>query len=310
MLESRNRHLPPLNSIRAFEACARLGSVSKASQELSVSPSAVSQQLKLLEDWLSVSLVLRQPNRIGLTEAGKRYLLELTDLLDQLDAATDRLMGDGIENRLRISVVSSFASEWLMPRLRSFRSAYPKVQLELLTSDHFAEFARDRIDMAIRYGGGDWPGVTAERLMPEWLGPVCHPEVVTAGVPVPMLVDSGSPTGMRVSEEKTILEQLDDLPLSGDSIGFSDAHLMFAAARQGEGVSLGRSALVAEDLAAGRLVPLVKPWKQSPYAYYLVFPERREPGPAARLFRRWMQKQAAVSLAGLPEWMTGTGQDN
>ena len=301
----RNRHIPPLNALRAFEAAARLGSVSKAGAELSVSPSAVSQQIKLLEDWMAVPLVVRQPNRFALTEAGRDYLSELTDLFDRLDRATDRLMGAKMENRLRISVVSSFASEWLMPRLRSFRAAYPKVQLELLTSDHFAEFERDRIDMAIRYGGGDWPGVAPEPLMPEWLGPVCHPELKSGGAAVPMLVDSGSPTGMRVSEERTILEQLDDMPLSGDSIGFSDAHLMYEAARQGEGVSLGRSALVATDLEAGRLISLTGRWRQSPYGYFLVFPERREPGPVARLFRRWILDQAREFVEQLPDWMTG-----
>ena len=296
----RKRNLPPLNSLKAFEAAARLGSVSKASEELSVSPSAVSQQLKILENWLEVPLLIRQPNRILLTEAGQDYLTEISTLLDQLDRVTDRLIGVRVENRLKISVVSSFASEWLMPRLSGFRKTYPKIQLELLTTDFFAEFDRDGIDLAIRYGAGDYPGLVVEPLLPETLGPVAHSDLLRpeAG-PVPMLVDSGSPSGMVVSLEQRGEAGLNRVKLSGDHISFSDAHIMYQAALQGEGITLGRSALVARYIEEGRLVCLTDRWEASEYGYFLVHPGHRELTHVARLFSRWLHREASDFLADL-----------
>lgn len=298
----KQRKLPPLNAVKSFEAAARTGSVSLAAAELSVSASAVSQQIKGLEQWLGIKLLDRGPNSFALTEKGEEYLKQLTVILDNLDDLTASLTGLA-KKKLRISTLQSFAAEWLFPRIKKFRDAYPDIQLELLTSDYLSDLARENIDLAIRYGPGSYKGVVEEKLMDEMIGPACHPDLMSGDKNLSdytLLKDSGGPEGIKLSLERWLNQTTGNIGIEGDSIAFSDTHLLIGAARQGQGIMLGRSVLIADDFVSGNLVPAMTDWKQSPFSYYLVHSELREPSQSAKTFRRWLRAEIQAFEANLP----------
>ena len=177
-----SRKLPPLNALRAFEAAARLKSVSKAADELSVTQGAVSHQIKQLEDWAQIELLRRSGRGIALTDAGERYANALSPALDQMDAATRRLLAsDPRKGWLTVSTMPSFAAKWLVPRLPAFRARHPEIDVWLSTWWNFGDdedisaFTDSEVDMAILYGRGEWQGVSATFMMDEELFPVCAP---------------------------------------------------------------------------------------------------------------------------------------
>ena len=178
-MTSTDRRLPPLLAARAFEAVARKGSIAKAANELNVTPSAVSQQVKTLERWLGVNLLRRLPGGIEITEKGEAYLAGLRLGLDHIAEATGELIGSTQNLRLTVSVLPSFAAQWLVPRLCRFHAEYPDIRLNLLSSDQLVDFVRDDVDIGIRYGRGVYKGLTSERLFTETMTPVCRPELVS-----------------------------------------------------------------------------------------------------------------------------------
>ncbi len=158
-MTSTDRRLPPLLAARAFEAVARKGSIAKAANELNVTPSAVSQQVKTLERWLGVNLLRRLPGGIEITEKGEAYLAGLRLGLDHIAEATGELIGSTQNLRLTVSVLPSFAAQWLVPRLCRFHAEYPDIRLNLLSSDQLVDFVRDDVDIGIRYGRGVYKGL-------------------------------------------------------------------------------------------------------------------------------------------------------
>src|SRR5213595_3723251 len=172
------RRLPPLNAVKAFEAAARSESFTRAAEELHVTPGAVSQQVKALEATLGVRLFNRERQRLVMTEAGREYLAVVRDALDRIALGTDRLVQRQSSGALTVSTSPDFAAKWLVTRLGQFAESYPEINLRVAAASHYIDFAREDVDIAIRHGDGNWPGLDVVRLCSERLFPVCSPKLM------------------------------------------------------------------------------------------------------------------------------------
>jgi len=293
------RNLPPLNTLRAFEAAARHESFSKAADEISVTHGAVSRAVRQLEDNLGQQLFRRTTRSVTLTATGTVYVQEVRTALDRLLRATLRARSQGATGALNVSTMDSFAGKWLLPRLYEFRQANPEIDVRLSTSELLADFVHDDIDIALRYGRGRYPGLETDFLMDEDLTPVCSPALLEG------------PHALKRPEDLIHHTLIHDvffidwqawLKAAGvDGIdvtrgpSYQSSDLGIQAAVQGEGVALGRSALYEHDLAAGRLVRPFDLSISADYDYYLVYPPGALENPKTKAFRDWVLEQAGVS---------------
>ncbi len=303
-----SRKLPPLNALRAFEAAARLKSVSRAADELSVTQGAVSHQVKALEAWAGIDLMRRDGRGIALTEPGERYATALAPALDQIDLATRRLLAsDPRKGWLTVSTMPSFAAKWLVPRLSAFRARHPEIDVWLSTWWNLAEdrdlsaFTDSDVDLAILYGDGNWEGVSATLFMEEELFPVCAPSYLAqhrlrtpADLAGATLLHDEMRQDWRLWLAAAGVPGLD--PERGP--GFDDSALLIQAAMAGMGVALGRSALVKADMEAGLLVAPFALRLQADLAYYLVGRPGTENLPKIRAFRDWLLDVASAEAGG------------
>lgn len=298
-----SRRLPPLNSLRAFEAVARLKSFKKAADELSVTQSAVSHQVKTLEDWAGITLFRREGRHAVPTDPGQAYAAAIGPALDAIDQATRRLlMSDPQKGWLTVAMLPSFASKWLLPRLAAFRTLHPEIDVWISTwADDMIAFGSGEADVAIRYGDGDWEGVHTTRFMTEELFPVCAPQLLLGPHPLKDPQDLKHHTLLH--DELTqgwpawlgAAGVTDIDPERGP--GFDDSALLIQAAIGGMGVALGRSALVQTDLEAGRLVAPFALRLPAKDAYWIVCREGTEKLPKIRAFREWLIEQAVKESA-------------
>ena len=292
--------LPPLNALRSFEAAARQLSFSKAAEELYVTPAAVSHQIKALEEWLGVNLFRRMNRAVMLTDEGQSYVVGVRDGLHLLSSATEKLMKQDASGALHVDTMPSFAARWLLPRLSRFRDEHPDIDVRLSASDQLTDFDRSDVDIVVRYGNGNYPGLRVEKLLTEdVLFPVCSPSLLTGEHPLRTPEDLQYHTllhdDMRIDWDTWLtvagVENVD--PKKGPS--FNDSSMVLTAAMAGQGVALGRSTLAADDLIAGRLV---RPFNQQPlkagHAYYIVCPEERADRPRIAAFWAWLLKEAAM----------------
>lgn len=293
-----SRRLPPLNALRAFEAAARQLSFTRAAAELNVTQTAISHQIRALEQRLGVRLFRRLPRGLLLTEEAQRYLPPIRDAFDQIALATERLAGAGAGATLTVSVLPSFAAKWLVPRLGRFRAAHPDLDLRISAASQLVDFARDDVDVGIRMGRGAYPGLRVERLFGETLVPVCSPLLQTAGA---------HPLRQPEDLRHHVLLHDDDyagwelwLGLAGvtgiDARRgplFTDSGMVVQAAAEGQGVALARRQLAAGDLAAGRLIQPFDVTIPHDLAYYLVCPEATASQPKIAAFRGWLLAEAA-----------------
>src|SRR3954464_8947543 len=173
------RQLPPLNALRAFEAAARSESFTRAAEELCVTQGAVSHQVKALEATLGVKLFNRERQRLVITEAGREYLAVIRDALDRIAVGTERLIQRQNSGILTISTSPDFAAKWLVYRLGRFSEIHPQIDLRVSATMHHVDFAREEVDIAVRHGDGNWPGLHVTRLCPEQLFAVCSPKLLT-----------------------------------------------------------------------------------------------------------------------------------
>jgi len=300
-----SRKLPPLNALRAFEAAARLGSVSKAASGLAVTQSAVSHQIKALEDWAQIDLLRRQGRGITLTNEGQRYLGAVTAALDQLDVATRRLLAsDPRKGWLTVSMMPSFAAKWLVPRMAQFRAKHPDIDVWVSTWWNFTDaadltaFTDSDVDLAILYGGGDWPEVISTRFLTEEIFPVAAPAYAAANA-LKRPADLARATLLHDEMRQDWRLWLTAAGVDGidpdRGPGFDDSGLLLQAASAGMGVALGRSALIADDLAAGRLVAPFALKLRADNAYYLVARPGTENLPKIKAFRDWLLAEAGRS---------------
>jgi LysR family glycine cleavage system transcriptional activator len=299
------RNLPPLNSLRAFEAAARHLSFTKAAEELHVTPAAISHQIKALEEQLGVPLFRRLTRALRLTQAGQAALPPMRDGFDSLADAVDLLRAHENSGAITVSIDPSFAAKWLVPRLDRFRAALPDLDVRLDATDKLTDFQRDNVDLAIRYGSGNYPGLEVERLLSEEIFPVCSPKLGEGTAPLAQPSDLRHHTLIHLewdSENVTapnwrmwlLAAGIHDINYTRGPV-FSMTTLALQAAIEGQGVALASSFLVADDLAAGRLVVPFDLSVCDPldFAYHVVVPKRTADLPKVVAFKTWLLDEIA-----------------
>ncbi len=293
------RRLPPMNALRAFEAAARHLSITQAAGELNVTQAAVSHQVKALEDWFGTDLFRRSHRRIALTDDGQALLPPIRDALDDIADAAAAIMRDDRPQVLTVSTMDSFAATWLVPRLRRFRAANPEIDVRVTTSDEMVDFGREGVDAGIRLGAGTWPGMHATRLMAEDIFPVCSPELIAEGPPLTTPAHLKRHTLLHDDAELSWEVWLNAAGVKGVNATrgpfFSHSNLVMQAAVNGDGVALGRSALVADALAEGRLVRPFEFALPADYAYYFIAPEAHARRPKIVAFETWLLDEVAAA---------------
>lgn len=284
--------MPPLKPLRAFEAAARHLSVKAAAEELCVTPGAVSQLVRQLEEHLGVQLFERVNRGILLTQAGRDYLPPVRNAFRQIAQATQRLAASVDAGTLTLSVTPFFASAWLMPRLQRFRDAHPGIDLHIVTSTALADFGRDGVDVAVRHGAGRYPGLRSYRVASIEIVPVAAPALVERlGMPSSAADLARWPHVHDADRKGWSLwfqaNGVDDVGLPrGPS--FDDSSLLLSAVLAGQGAGLLPAAMVAHDVNEGRLIKLAKPSHMETFAYYLVYPEARQDNPKVAALRDWI----------------------
>ena len=295
-----HRTLPPIELLRAFEACARHLSVSRAAEELHLTQSAVSRQVAALEALLELKLFRRIHRRLTPTLAGAAYAPEVRAILSGLETATLELMAyGGAGGTLNLSVVPTFGTRWLVPRLPRFLAAHPNLMINLQnfeTRPRRLDFAAEHVHAAIWYGEAPWPGTQGLRLVGEQVVPVCAPQLVQSGTFAPnvlgryvLLQNTTRPRAWV--EWLTAAGAKNVNGLRGPK--FQHMAMIIEAAAVGLGVALAPRFMVADELAAGRLVVLCDCPLQSTKAYFLIYPDENQNLPSLRAFRDWLIEEIA-----------------
>ena len=291
--------LPPLNALRSFEVAARHLSFSKAAEELHVTHSAVSHQIKALEEWRGAPLFRRVNRGLLLTEPGQAYLRPVRESFQKLGEATWRLKAKGRSGPLTVSVMPSFASKWLVPRLRTFRERHPDIDVRVSATPDLIDFDRDDVDVAVRYGRGNWSTeLRSDLLIRESMFPVCSPKLLEGPLSLKSIQDLRHHTLLTDYDWRVDFWQLwldaagvTDL-VPKHSLSFNYSNLMLQAAIDGLGVALTQNALAGDDLAAGRLVRLFDVTLPTDFAYYVVTPSLAAMRPKIVAFRDWLIDEA------------------
>jgi LysR family glycine cleavage system transcriptional activator len=296
--------LPSLNGLRAFEAAARHLSFTRAASELNVTQTAISHQIKRLEDELGLRLFVRQNRALALTPQARDYLPLVRAAFDDLRLATERLVRKDGGKVLTVSTLASLAAKWLLPRLTAFQEAHPGIDVRITTSMALVDFRKDDVDAAIRYGRGHWPGVRAEWLMADELFPVCSPALLQGDKPLRCPEDLAHHTLLHTTGgyEDDWRLWLTAAGLSAGmprrvELGFDLIFMTIQAAIDGVGIALGRTSYVQDDIAKGRLVVPFKIALPTDAGFYLVTPEGRSDPPKLRAFRQWLTTAAQQNSA-------------
>jgi LysR family glycine cleavage system transcriptional activator len=288
----------PLHALQGFLAAARHRNLTRAADELHLTVSALSHQVRALEERLGKRLLERGPRGVRLTDDGEQLHQRIAPHLAAIEQAV-RPFAAPRGDVLTLSLLPSMASAWLVPRLPRFMAAHPQVEINLQSSIGLVDFERERgVDAALRFGPGGWAGLEAVHLFDDWLTPTASPALLR---------------GRR----KPTLAALGDWPLLGDPgqrwghwfkafggraparfvAGFSDSETLHRAAAEGLGVALGRMTLARPLVEAGRLRFLFPQRLKSDYAHYLVFPPRSAAHPALRAFHAWLVEEARAWTA-------------
>jgi len=310
------RRLPPLNALRAFEAAARHLNFSRAADELSVTPGAVSQQIQNLEDYVGVALFKRTPKGLLLTDPAQIALPALREAFDRLAEAASMLTAAVDGRRLTVTVPPSFASKWLLPRLGDFETQHPDVDVWVSADNEINDFASGEVDLAIRYGSGRYAGLETIRLMHETVLPVASPALLeTQPLEAPadlanqVLLHDGSPDADPSCPDWTMWLAARGVKGVDGSRGprFNQSSLVIEAAVGGRGVALAKRTLAQADLDAGRLVVPLQIATAVDFAYYLVHPKTKGRLPQVKAFIAWIGQQAAAHEAALASIDNGAG---
>ncbi|MDF1606578.1 transcriptional regulator GcvA [Hoeflea sp. YIM 152468] len=297
------RRLPPLKSMQAFEAAARWLSFSKAAEELFVTPAAISQQIKQLESYLGVPLFHRMTRAVQLTEEARTVLPLVTEGFDKLAEAAERLAREEETGLLTVSSVPTFAIKWLLHQLTDFSDKYPDIDVRLDASLETRDFQRDGIDVSIRLGMGNYPGLQATRIFGEEVSPVCSPKLLSGAKPLRSSEDLRNHRLLHV-DWGALTSQSPDWRMWTKAAGIEDIDvkrgpkftvesMAIEAAINADGVALVSHSAVVEDLRAGRLVRPFNLTVQSDLAYWLVCPHSHMRRAKVRVFCEWLLAEAA-----------------
>src|SRR3954469_23091740 len=292
------RRLPPLSALRPFEAAARLESFTKAAAELHLTHGAVSHQVRALEEHLGTPLFARHGKRVALTAAGRGFAERVRAALGEISLAAEALRARR-NDRLSVSVLPSFASRWLMPRLIRFMDANPGIEVNVTATTALADFVADEVDVAIRFGGGPWPPLACEMFMEDEYFPVASPQFNRGKLPrAPRDLlalgiiredrdywrDWFAAAGVPMEEAK-----------AARGPTFNDSTYTLQAAARGEGIALARRSISAEDLERGTLKRLFDISVPSRERYWFVSPRETAELPKVKAFRDWVKQEIGVA---------------
>ena len=289
--------LPPIASLRAFACSARTLSFKAAARELHVSPSALSRQVQALEQHLGVALFRRLNPGLELTEAGRRYLSTVEAVLGELRAAQEALSPPA-GRPLRVSALESFCARWLVPRLAQFEAAHPGVELEIEATLRYADFARDEVDVAIRFGAGPWEGLHSEPLVDLAFTPLCTPALRDGDPPLRAVDDLAQHTLIHVVQVPAAwrewLREAGRPELRGRrEVTYDHVGIALSAAEAGQGVALGSGILAERELREGRLCTPFALRVPSRETYHLVCREEGLGDPRIAALRDWLVEALA-----------------
>lgn len=292
--------LPPLASIRSFEAAARHQSFTRAAQELGMTQAAVSYQIKLLEERVGSPLFVRGARGVTLSEAGRRLAPSVSEAFTQMRAAFEDL-SERAEGILRITALSTFATNWLVPRIGTFQLQHPGIAVSLDVSHEMVDLTRAEVDVGLRSGHGSWPGLTAHPLMPAAFTPMLSPQLLERVGPLKQpadllsvpLIDPADDWWLEWFEEAGV--PTPDLS-NRTGIRVGNQQLAGRAALAGQGAAILMPAFFADELASGLLMQPFSIVRQMSDAYYwLVYAEARRRSPKIRAFRDWILAEAAAA---------------
>lgn len=290
-----------LNALRAFEAAARHLSFVGAAQELNVTPAAVGQLIRGLEDAYGVTLFHRSrsgPSRLELTAAAAQALGQLQQGFDMLASAVEGLRQGAAPSTLSVTVPPAFADKWLLSRVEDFQRRYPHFELTLDTSGRLVDLAGERVDLGIRFGHGRWSGLSATLLTGDSFFPVCSPSLLQGEAALTCMDDlkhhvlihdqSMRNTAAFTTWRSWLAALGQEAPEVRGNLNINDSAAALQAAIAGSGVALGRSSLATDDLACGRLVRPFGEAQISPLSYYIVQVEKAPLSVAAQTFKEWL----------------------
>ena len=289
------RRLPPLNALKAFEAAARSESFTRAAEELGVTQAAVSQQVKALERALG-TLFNRGRQRLQITKAGREYLSVVHDALDRIAIGTDRLVQRQSSGILTLSTSPDFAAKWLVPRLGRFAETHPSIDLRVSATSHHVDLAGEQVDVAVRHGDGNWPGLDAVRLCSERLFPVCSPKLVAGRNRIAKASDLLKFPLLRLADWSTWSTWFEAAGVSNPVVRgpvLNQASMLIDAAIDGQGIALARTTLAAWDLLNGRLIAPLDLSLNTQKTYWIVCPRVTAGLPKIKKFRAWLLAEAA-----------------
>jgi LysR family transcriptional regulator, glycine cleavage system transcriptional activator len=301
--------LPALNALRAFESAGRQLSFTRAAEELGVTPGAISQQIRQLEEFAGAPLFRRTGRQVLLTEAGKAALPLLTHAFEQMAEAVHHMKAPARRDRLMISSAPSFAAKWLAPRLERFQVAHPEAEVWISADIALTDFNLSDIDLAVRHGKGVYEGLRAEKIMSESVLPVCSPALLKGEKPLRapadlvrhVLLHDESPENDPSRPDWTSWLSARGVKGVDGRRGprFNQSSLVVEAAAAGRGVALAKRAIAAGDLESGRLVaPFADGSSDIDFAYWMVWPKWRTPSKLARTFVAWVKAEAAQEQVG------------
>ena len=287
-----SKRLPSLNALRVFVAVARCGGVSRAAEELNLTHSAVSHQIRALQSELGITLFEKSGRGLVLTEQARVYVQRIESAFKEIEEATLDVTTHN-RHRLRISTIPSFAARWLLPRLGDFIATCPDVDVEVQSSHRAADVKGGEVDIGIRFDTGPHPGLYSERLMRDWLFPVCSPEFAkkyalcdASGIDgVPLMHSEREPWSSWFPAAGIVADE----PEHG--ILFNDSALMLQAAAAGQGLCLARQSIVYDELQSGRLVRPFSTYVESPFSYFFVCRREKLAAPPIAAFRTWIVRQ-------------------
>lgn len=297
------RRLPPLNALKAFEAAARHESFTRAAEELCVTQGAVSHQVKALETELGLKLFIRERQRLVITELGREYLAVLRDAFDRIALGTEQLRQRQTSGVLTVSTSPDFAAKWLVNRLGHFLDAHPEIDLRVSATMQHVDFAREDVDVAVRHGEGNWPGLEAVRLSLEELFPVCSPKLMSGPRAIRVPADLLKHPLLHMEDRQNWARWLeaagvqDTCAVHGPVL--NRASMLIDAAVDGQGVALARTTLAAWDVINGRLVRPFATALPLTRTYWIVCPRATASLPKIAAFRDWLLAEAADDAARL-----------
>ncbi len=310
------RRLPPLNALRAFESAARHMNFTRAAEELSVTPGAISQQIQNLESYVGEDLFKRSSKGLLLTDAAQTALPALREAFDRLQEAAELLTAAIDGRRVTVSAAPSFAAKWLVPRLGRFEAAHPEVDVWLSAGIELVDFSSGEVDIAIRYGSGRYPGLEVIRLMGETVIPVASPELL-AQRPLDSLDDlaghtllhDGSPDADDSCPDWTMWLAARGVKTIDGARGprFNQSSLVIEAAMNGRGVALAKRALAQTDLDLGRLVAPLAIATAVDFAYFVVHPKPKGRLAQVKAFVNWLKTEAEAHDEAIRTLDVGAG---